>query len=136
MVLMDAKTQLKVDIIAKVSAGKINIKNASKLLKKSRRTIERYLQRFKKSGILFFIHKNSNRPPVNKTDPGIKSKVQNFIKNKYFDFNLTHLREELEKNESISVKRETLRKWAHEIHHVKREKKRRPKIRKKRERME
>ena len=42
----------------------------------------------------------------------------------------------LSEKEDIQVKRETLRRWAHEIHHVKRAKKRRAKARKRRERME
>ena len=42
----------------------------------------------------------------------------------------------MEANEGISVKRETLRCWAHEIHHVKRAKRRRSQVRKRRERME
>lgn len=50
--------------------------------------------------------------------------------------NLQHLTELLETNEGIQIKRETLRTWAHEIHHVKRAKRRRSQVRKRRERME
>lgn len=42
MIIMDSKAQLTVDVIAKVVEGKISINNATKLLNKSRRTIERY----------------------------------------------------------------------------------------------
>lgn len=42
----------------------------------------------------------------------------------------------LQTNEHIVVKRETLRKWAHDIHHVKRAKRRRSRVHKRRERME
>lgn len=135
MIVMDAQTQLKVDIIAKVFQGKISIRNASKLLNKSRRTIERYLSSYNKEGLTFAIHKNKNRNPINKSSEKLKVKVQELIKKKYFDFNLTHLAEMLSKKENLNIKRETLRTWAHEIHHVKRAKKRRQKIRKKRERM-
>ena len=133
---MDSKAQLTVDIITKVCDRKISVANAAKLLNKSARTIERYLQQYRENGIRFVIHKNSNRPPINKTPDELKKKVQDLIKRKYFDYNLTHLKEMLEENENINVKRETLRSWAHEIHHVKRSKKRRPKVRKRRARME
>lgn len=136
MIVMDSKAQLTVDIIAKVSVRKISICNATKLLNKSRRTIERYLQQYQLTGIQFVVHKNTGRTPVNKTSDILKKEVQEMIKCKYFDFNLTHLKEILEENENILVKRETLRRWAHEIHHVKRAKKRRPKVRKRRDRME
>ena len=46
MIAMDAKTQLKIDIIIKASQGKILARDASKLLGKSMRTIERYLSAY------------------------------------------------------------------------------------------
>ena len=133
---MDSKAQLTVDIIAKVAEGKIDIVNAAKLLNKSRRTIERYLKKYQKVGIQFVIHQNSGKSPVNKIPNDLKRAVQALIKEKYFDLNLAHLQELLENNERIQVKRETLRTWAHEIHHVKRAKRRRTQARKRRERME
>ena len=56
---MDSKAQLTVDIVAKVAEGKIDIVNAAKLLNKSRRTIERYLQRYREIGIRFVVHQNA-----------------------------------------------------------------------------
>lgn len=136
MIMIDSKSQLTIDIITKVSQGKITINNASKLLNRSRRTIERYLSRYQELGIQFVIHGNIGRRPVNKTPNTIKIKVQTLIKEKYYDVNLQHLAELLAINEDIHIKRETLRTWAHEIHHVKRAKRRRSVVRKKRERME
>lgn len=133
---MDSKAQLTADTIAKVAEGKIDIVNAAKLLNKSRRTIERYLQRYRDIGIQFVIHQNTGRTAYNRSCGNTKRKVQSLIKKKYFDLNLTHLGEMLEANEGICVKRETLRGWAHEIHHVKRAKRRRSQIRKRRERMD
>ena len=133
---MDSKAQLTVDIIAKVAEGKIDIVNAAKLLNKSRRTIERYLRKYQKVGIQFVVHKNSGKSPVNKIPDDAKRAVQTLIKEKYFDVNLAHLQELLKDNEQTHVKRETLRRWAHEIHHVKRAKRRRSQVRKRRERME
>lgn len=62
--------------------------------------------------------------------------VQALIKDKYYDVNLKHLSDLLVRNEGIQVKRENLRGWAHNIHHVKRAKRRRSKAKKCRERME
>lgn len=135
MIVMDSKAQLTVDIIAKVVEGRITIANAAKLLSKSRRSIERYVKRYQKVGIQFVVHGNSGKSPPNKTPTSIKKAVQSLIKDKYFDLNLLHLAEQLEVNEQITVKRETLRGWAHDIHHVKRAKRRRSIVRKRRERM-
>jgi transposase len=134
--MLDSKAQLAVDIIAKVAESKITMVNAAKLLNKSRRTIERYLQQFHKVGIQFIVHQNTGKAPVNKIPDSLKRQVQALIKEKYFDVNLQHLSELLVANENIVVKRETLRSWAHDIHHVKRAKRRRAKARKKRDRME
>lgn len=133
---MNSKSQLTVDIITKVAEGKITIDNAGKLLNKSRRTIERYLQQYQAIGIQFIIHKNTGKSPANKISNSIKNKVQKLIKEKYYDLNLTHLKEILVEKEDTYVKRETLRNWSHEIHHVKRSKKRRAKARKRRDRMD
>ncbi len=133
---MDSKAQLTVDVIAKVAQGKMSIINAAKLLNKSRRTIERYLQRYQQVGIQFVIHRNTGRVPTNKKPDNLKRQVQSLIKEKYYDLNLQHLAELLEANENIQIKRETLRTWAHDIHHVKRAKRRRSQVRKRRERME
>mgnify|MGYP002852309199 FL=1 len=136
MIVMDSKAQLTVDIIAKVAENRITIGNAAKLLNKSRRTIERYVKQYQQVGIQFAIHGNRGKAPPNKTPVSIKKAVQTLIKEKYFDLNLLHLAEQLAINENIVVKRETLRSWAHDIHHVKRAKRRRSNVRKRRERME
>lgn len=133
---MDSKSQFTVDIISKVIDGRISINSATTLLNKSRRTVERYLSRYRKEGIRFVVHGNRGRFPVNKIPESLKKEVQSLIQTKYFDFNLQHLSELLEKNEGIAIKRETLRSWAHDIHHVKRAKRRRSRVRKYRERME
>ena len=92
---MDTRTQLKVDIISKVLSGKISISNAPKLLKKSKRTIERYLSGYRKEGIQFAIHKNKNWAPFNKSSDSLKVNAQELTKEWYYDFNLTHLQEKL-----------------------------------------
>ena len=136
MIVLNFKAQLTVDVIAKVAERKITIANATKLLNKSRRTIVRYLQRYRSQGLQFVVHGNKGCEPVNKTPDRLKQHVQSLIREKYYDLNLLHLAEILETHEHILVKRETLRKWAHDIHHVKRAKRRRSRFHRRRERME
>ena len=66
MIIMDSKAQLTVDIIAKVAERKITIINVTKLLNKSRRTIDRYLQKYQKVGVQFIVHQNCGKSPSNK----------------------------------------------------------------------
>ena len=76
---MDSKSQLTVDVVAKVAMGKIDIVNAAKLLDKSRRTIERYLSKYHKVGIQFVVHRNTGKSPF---QPVICRKVE-FIRHPY-----------------------------------------------------
>ena len=135
MITMNSRAQLTVDVISRVAEHKMTIANAAKLLNKSKRTIERYLQRYRQLGIQFIIHGNTGHEPANKISDSLKHQVQQLIRDKYYDVNLLHLGELLLSNENISVKRETLRQWAHDIHHVKRAKRRRSRVCKRRERM-
>ena len=135
MVKMDSQTQLRIDIIAKVVRGEMTVLDAKQLLGKSKRTIERYVQRYKAEGVQFVIHHNTFHSPPHKKSSELRHRVQSLIRDKYRNFNLTHLREKLEECEGIFIKRETLRKWAHEINLVKRPKKRRGTVRKRRDRM-
>ena len=50
------------------------------------------------------------------------------MKEKYFDFNLTHAMEKLVKDEGIKINRETFRKACHEINLVKKAKRRKRKV--------
>ena len=92
---MNFKAQMTVDVIAKVAEGRLTISNATKLLNKSRRTIERYLHRYRRVGVQFIVHGNTGKPPVNKTPDKLKQTVQQLIREKYYDLNLLHLAEVL-----------------------------------------
>lgn len=128
MVILSKKEQLKLEIIVKVCTGVMSRLTAIQILQCSERTLRRYLKDYKERDILFVKHKNSNSTPHNKTDSRVKEMVHFLIKNKYYDFNILHLQEKL-KEHGLDIKRETLRKWSHEIGMVKRSKRKRSKAR-------
>lgn len=133
---MSAREQMELDIIAKVVAGTMSRKQAEQVLDVSERTLRRYIDGYASSGVSFVKHGNCKSDPINRTDDAIKSAVQKLVKEKYYDFNMTHCLERLEKDEKIIVKRETFRKWCHEIKMVKKAKRRRAKVRRLRQRMQ
>lgn len=90
-----------IDVIAKVAERKMTVANAAKLLNKSRRTIERYLKKYREEGIRFVIHGNTGNEPINKTPASLKQQVQPLIREKYYGVNLLHLAELLQANEHI-----------------------------------
>jgi predicted DNA-binding transcriptional regulator YafY len=76
MIIMDSKAQLTVDVISKVTQGRMSVINAAKLLNKSGRTIERYLQRYQQVGIQFIVHRKHVRRLMILMD--IRARVETF----------------------------------------------------------
>lgn len=134
-VLLKAKDQLKIDILSKLQNHQISKDQAQLILGVSDRTLRRLLKKYKDTGVYSVLHANRFRSPKNKISMDLKIKVQQLVVEKYFDFNMTHLNEKL-KSEGLNIKRETLRKWCHEINYVKKAKRRRGKSRSYRQRME
>jgi transposase len=132
---MTAQEQLKLDIIAKISTGKMDRKAGQKILNVSERTLRRCLESYNKNGPIFIKHGNYKKSPANLTDPAIKKAVQALVRDKYFDFNLTHCLEKLIKEHEINISHDTLRRWSHEIGMVKKAKRRSAKVRRHRDRM-
>lgn len=132
---MGAKDLLKLDIVCKVEAAKLERVEAETLLQVSPRTLRRYIENYREEGIGFIRHGNRGRAPKNKLDITLKRRVQELMKEKYFDFNMCHALEKLKEELGVEIKRETFRSWCHEIGMVKRAKKRRSRPRFKRTRM-
>lgn len=132
---MDAQDQLTLDVIVKVVAGKIGRSEAMQILCVSERTLYRHLAKYSKKGALFLRHGNCAKKPINRGDEEIKQKVICLVREKYFDFNLTHCLEKLKQDHQIEVGRETFRGWCHEIKMVKKARRKSRKVRRRRDRM-
>lgn len=133
---MGAQKQIRMDVVGKIEAGKMHRRQAEQVLDVSQRTLERYIGSFRKKGVTFILHGNSGRKPANKTDEKLKQRVITLVREKYHDFNMSHCLEKLRADEKIEIKRETFRRWCHEIRHVKRAKRRTAKARYRRQRMQ
>jgi transposase len=132
---MDASEQLTLDIVSKVSTGQMARSQGQKILGVSERTLRRYLGEFATRGALFVKHGNYNRTAQNRSDPELKKQVLALVREKYFDFNVTHCWEKLTKEHSFSLSPDTLLRWCHEARLVKRAKRRSSRVRRRRERM-
>jgi transposase len=133
--ILKSKDELKLEIMYKYMRGEMSKFDAQTVLQISERTLRRFVSRYKKQGIAFVRHGNFQRAPINRTPLSLKLQVQSLVQERYFDFNVCHLREKLLEEFNINIRYETLRKWCHEINHVKRAKRRRAKPRFFRERM-
>lgn len=114
-VVMSASDQKKYSRVLDVIAGRLSIGELSLLIDKSYRQSQRIVAAVRKKGMQGVHHGNRGRSPANRLDDRLKQDVQLLLTRKYYDFNLTHFAEKLSDCEGIQVKRETLRKWAHEV---------------------
>lgn len=133
---MSAQEQLELDDIVKISSGLISRKQGQQILNVSERTIRRHLRNYQREGVLFVKHGNCDQAPANRTNDDLKKLVQELVQSKYYDFNMLHCLEKLRKDEGITLGRETFRLWCHEFKMVKRAKRRSPKVRRRRDRMQ
>jgi hypothetical protein len=123
------KTQLRIEVVHKLALKQLTMTDAQVMLGCSERTLWRLLAR-RKSDPLFFQHRNTGRVAHNRKASELKSSIQALMRERYFDFNCQHAREKIEGELKLELKRETFRKWMHEIGLVKgaRKKRRRPRF--------
>jgi len=135
-IFMSKNEQFCFTIIEDFRDGKISRKEAALLLVCSERAVTRRAGRIRKLGLRGAKHGNSDRAPSTKLDPLLKARVIELIRKKYYDFNMSHLRELLLENENIALSYTSLWRWCHEAGVVKFKKKiRASKLRLYRERM-
>lgn len=132
---MSKKGSVGFEIITDYMAGKFTRPEAAEMLEVRERTITRMAARVRKKGLAGMVHANRGVAPSWKIPDTFKAKVMRVMKEKYFDFNMTHALEQLEQQQKMIVSYTTFRRWCHEKGMVKRAKRRRGIARKLRERM-
>ena len=116
--------------------GKVEVKDAGRILGRSVRQIFRMLKRMREQGIEGLIHKNRGKQSPFRLKESIRGKVITLAKSKYRDVNDTHMKELLLKEEGIPIGREALRKILRGVGIVPKRSRRKPKYRRRRERKE
>ena len=95
--------QEKYEVIKELVDHNGNKSRASQKLGLSRRQIDRLIIIYKEKGKSGFIHGNRSKKPVNTLDKSISEDIILLYKNKYYDFNFSHFKEFLKKDENIDV---------------------------------
>ena len=95
--------QEKYEVIKELVDHNGNKNRASKKLGISRRQIDRLIIKYKEKGKAGFVHGNRTRKPVNALDNLISEDIILLYKTKYYDFNFSHFKEFLKKDENIDV---------------------------------
>lgn len=99
----------RIEVIQAVMGHRIDKAQASKVLNRSIRQINRLLIRLRERGIKGMIHGNRGRVSPRKIKDAMRRRILELVSSRYKDVNDTHLMELLERHEKIHIKRETLR---------------------------
>src|SRR5437879_1886087 len=105
--VLRTRDQLKLEVICKVYDGRMNRREAQRLLNISERTLRRYVKKYSVDGIKFIKHGNFKRAPKNKISEDLRKLVQKITIEKYYDFNVTHLKEKILEELGVKVNYET-----------------------------
>lgn len=135
-VYMSKQGQLAHRVVSEFLEGKLDRKEAAELLNVRERTVSRIARRIERKGFFATVHGNRGKRPWNKKPEDQKKFVMGLVEREYFDFNMTHCLEKLKEIHGLEVQYETFRKWCHERKLVKRAKRRQPKARYRRVRMQ
>ena len=99
------------DVIKSLLDGKLTNKEAGRSLDLTVRQIQRIKKRVSGEGVRGVFHGNKGRKPAHSFSTEFKTEAMDLFRQKYFDFNFSHLSDYLLEAEAIKIGRETLRKW-------------------------
>ena len=134
-VVVSKNEQWAFQILEDFRFGKITREKAAMLLGCSTRSVTRRAAKVRSAGIAGIKHGNTSRPPANKTEDSLKEEILTLIRERYYDFNVSHCRELLSERHGITVSYSVLWQWCDEAGLKKHKKRIRAKARVHRERM-
>jgi len=108
-VLLTMKEVNKLRVLQGYMEGKILIEEATRILKRSVRSVYRMVKKVREKGAEGVLHGNRNKVSSRRVPESIRKKVIELVLEKYGDINDTHLCEILSEAEGIVMGRETLR---------------------------
>jgi hypothetical protein len=134
-IFMNKTEQIEYEVLQEFRNGRKTRKQVAMLLGISERAVSRRVKKLRELGIAGIKHGNYSRPPVNKIPEPLKREALALIRDKYFDFNISHAWEKLTEQHGFSKSYMTLLGWCRDEGLVKSKPRRPSKARVYRERM-
>ena len=110
-VLMSERELNRIEVLAQVDDGRLDVQNGAHLLDITKRQMFRLLKTYRTEGAVAIRHKARGKAPNNQIHKAKREYVLALIKENYADFGPTLTAEMLEEHHGFKVSRETLRKW-------------------------
>lgn len=95
-----------------VLSGSLTIKDFATQIGKSYRQAQRIIRKIESHDFAGVIHGNVGRAPSNKTSEDIEALIVDFLRYKYFGFNLTHFRQQVYKDEGYKFSKDQVHRIA------------------------
>ena len=109
-VLMSERELHRVEVLAQIDDGRIDVQSGAHLLGLTRRQIFRLLKRYRVDGAAAIRHRAPGRAPSNRFHSSQRDYALSLIRESYSDFGPTLAAERLRDDHGLKVSRETLRK--------------------------
>jgi transposase len=111
LVSMSERDVKRLQVLAEVRAGKRTVISAAAVLDLGVRQTFRLLSRYEAGGAGALIHQARGKTSNRQLSAGIREYAVELVRTKYADFGPTLATEILQEKHSISIGRETLRRW-------------------------
>jgi transposase len=110
MVAMSQKEFQRVKVIENAAAGRLSVREASRLLQLSERQVQRLKRRYQPDSVGWVLHGNRGRSTPWAVSPPQEQSILALARGKYRGFNDSHLTEKLRAEEHLDFSRETVRR--------------------------
>lgn len=111
LVTMSERDLQRIEVLSKVSAGRMTMVSAAHVLDLSERQVRRLLERMQTGGAASIRHRAIGRPSNNRITDGVRDYAVTLVRERYADFGPTLAAEKLAECDGLRVSRETLRRW-------------------------
>jgi transposase len=132
--LLTMKEKTRIEAVQAIMDGRLMVAEAAHALNLSERQLYRSLAAAREQGLVGLVHGNRGRTPWNKTDEALWGRILRLVRQRYTDVNDCHLQELLEREHSIHIHPEALRRRLRAEGIVPKRKRRARKFRQRRER--
>ena len=114
LIAMSERDLQRIEVLSKVTAGRMTVVSAAHVLDLSERQVRRLLQRMRSGGAASIRHKAIGRPSNNRINDGVRDYAMTLVRERYADFGPTLATEKLAERDGLRVSRETVRGWMSE----------------------
>lgn len=106
----DPRVLRRVEVLEHLRDGTIDLDTAAVVLRLSTRQVRRLLAAWLERGAAGLVHGNHGRPPVNRTDAGLRARIEALVDGRYQGANRQHLADLLDREQRITIPVRTLRR--------------------------